>query len=150
MPTATVEIAYLSNPREAALLGSSDFRQQAALAIRDGIERGDPAIATRKAEIAAWQQAHPGATPVPVIHPSAHPADAAERRSPIPLPAVLTALLLMGALVAVVRWRTQLVRATGLHRAVARRRRRRLRLHTLSAVSQHRWAQRSVYDDLPF
>lgn len=150
MPTATVEIAYLSNPTEAALLATPNFRQQVALAIRDGIERGDPSIASRKAEIAAWQQAHPGATPVPVIHPSSHAAPSAAQRGAFPMTAVLAVLLLAGTLAAAARWRAVLVRATGLHRAAARRRRRRLRLQTLTAVSESRWVQRSVYDDLPF
>ena len=158
MPTATAEIAYLSNPREAALLASSSFRQQTAMAIRDGIEQGDPDIATRKAQIEAWRQAHPGATlrPAPVARPVTHPAPSAH---PAPASAagnggsagvVLTLLVLLGIAAAALWYREPLLRATGFRRAAARRRRRQLRLQTLSSITERRWVQRSVYDDLPF
>lgn len=38
-PSALVEMAYLGNPREAALLGSEDYLDVAAAALADGIER---------------------------------------------------------------------------------------------------------------
>ncbi|MGH7685680.1 MAG: N-acetylmuramoyl-L-alanine amidase family protein [Candidatus Dormibacteria bacterium] len=151
MPTATVEMAYLSNPREAALLATSDFRQQVALAIRDGIERGDPNIATRKAAIQAWLQSHPGATAPALARPATHPvAHAAQSNNSSPAGALITLLVLAMLAAAGYHWRGELVRFTGVHRAAARRRRRRLRLHTLTAVTEQRWLQRSVYDDLPF
>lgn len=149
MPTATVEIAYLSNPREAALLASSDFRQQVAMAIRDGIEHDDPTIATRRAQILAWLNAHPGA-PKPTLsrnHPTAHPVVAHAEGGLTPLAAVpaLVALGVVGA----VYWREALANIVGFRRAAARRRRRRVRLNALSALPERRMLQRSVYDDLP-
>lgn len=149
MPTATVEIAYLSNPHEAALLASSAFRQQVAMAIRDGIERDDPNIATRKAQITAWLNAHPGA-PTPTLsrnHPRTHPVATPAAAGFTPL-AVVPALVALG-LVGAVYWREAIANLVGLRRAAARRRRRRLRLDALSALPQHRVLQRSVYDDLP-
>jgi N-acetylmuramoyl-L-alanine amidase len=38
MPSALVEIAFLSNPTECELLKQQNFRQLAAQAIADGIE----------------------------------------------------------------------------------------------------------------
>lgn len=149
MPTATVEIAYLSNPHEAALLASSDFRQQVAMAIRDGIEHDDPDIATRRAQILAWLNAHPGA-PKPTLsrnHPSTHPVVSHAEGAFTPL-AVLPALIALGV-VGAVYWREALANLVGLRRAAARRRRRRVRLHALSALPERRVLQRSVYDDLP-
>lgn len=149
MPTATVEIAYLSNPHEAALLASSDFRQQVAMAIRDGIERDDPTIATRRAQIVAWLNAHPGA-PKPTLsrnHPSTRPVVAHAEGGFTPLAAV-PALIALGV-VGAVYWREALTNVVGLRRAAARRRRRRLRLNALSALPERRVLQRSVYDDLP-
>lgn len=149
MPTATVEMAYLSNPHEAALLASSDFRQQVAMAIRDGIERDDPTIATRRAQILAWLKAHPGA-PKPTLsrnRPIAHPVVAHAEGGFTPL-AVVPALLALGV-VGAVYWREALANIVGLRRAAARRRRRRLRLDALAALPERRVLQRSVYDDLP-
>lgn len=177
MPTATVEIAYLSNPREAALLGSPEFRQQVAVAIRDGIERSDPDIATRRSEILAWLRAHPGSAPPSLTGKTPHPRAAAPAPRPggSPLGAVVASLILALAVAAAARWRRPLRRAlayigppalevaaragdaaeavrrrSSLHRASARRRRRRLRLDSLAAVADRRWVQHSVYDDLPF
>ena len=149
MPTATVEVAYLSTPREATLLAAMNFRQQAALAIRDGIERGDPDIATRKSQIQAWLDAHPGA-PKPVLsrgHAAAHPVVARATGGFTPL-AVVPALIAL-AIVGAVYWRETLSRLVGLRRAAARRRRRRLRLDALAAMPERRFLQHSVYDDLP-
>lgn len=38
LPSVLVELAYISNPKEEALLRSSDFRQKAAIGIREGLE----------------------------------------------------------------------------------------------------------------
>lgn len=149
MPTATVEVAYLSNAHDAALLASSDFRQQVAMSIRDGIERDDPTIATRKAEITAWLNAHPGA-PRPTLsrnHPGSHPVVSHTEGgfTPVAVVPALVALSVVGA----VYWREALANIVGFRRAAARRRRRRLRLAALSALPERRVLQRSVYDDLP-
>ena len=149
MPTATVEVAYLSNPHDAALLASSDFRQQVAAAIRDGVERDDPTITTRRAQIMAWLNAHPGA-PKPTLsrnRPNTHPVVAHAEGGFTPL-AVVPALIALGV-VGAVYWREALANVVGFRRAAARRRRRRLRLNALSALPERRVLQRSVYDDLP-
>lgn len=177
MPTATVEIAYLSNPKEAELLGSADFRQQVAVAIRDGIEHSDPDIAARRSEILAWLKAHPGASPPNLTRNPPNPRAAAPSapHGGSPFAAVAVCLLLLVAVAATIRWRRPLRRGlatlgppaaevaalaadaaaalrrrSSLHRAAARRRRRRLRLDSLAALPERRWVQRSVYDDLPF
>ena len=151
MPTATAEIAYLSNPHEAALLASSDFRQQVAMAIRDGIERDDQTIATRRAEILAWLNAHPGA-PKPTLSrgrtgTGAHSVVSRTEGgfTPFALVPALVALAIVGG----VYWREALSNIVGLRRAAARRRRRRLRLESLASLSDRILVQRSVYDDLP-
>ena len=179
MPTGTVEMAYMSNAHESSLMETEDFRQQVAIAIRDGIERYDPQIGQRKAEILAWEQAHPGAAP-PAPQPAAvaHPSQPAAHPSPggSPLGTMVAWLIALAALVTAVRWRRPLLRAlvrlaiaaarsagggietaaqlmhgSSLHRAAARRRRRRLRLNGLtSPPSSRRWAPRSVYDELSF
>ena len=149
MPTATAEIAYLSNPHEAALLAAPGFRQQAAMAIRDGIERGDPNIAVRRAQILAWLGAHPG-TPKPSLsrgRATARPGASLAVGGFTPL-AVVPALLAL-AVVGAVHWRDTLTNIAGLRRAAARRRRRRVRLAALASLPDRSWVQRSVYDDLP-
>ena len=45
MPAALVEVAFVSNPSDASMLSSPEFRQKVALAIADGI--GDYATATQ-------------------------------------------------------------------------------------------------------
>ena len=114
MPTATAEVAYISNPREAALMAGQGFRQQAALAIRDGLERYDPDIAIRKTQLIDWARQHPG-QPLPTA-PPVHPAPASAVASaattpagPSPPPAVLLWLSLLAALAAAVRWREALL-----------------------------------------
>ena len=176
MPTGTVEMAYLSNPREAALMATEDFRQQVAIAIRDGIERYDPQIAQRKAQILAWEQAHPGAPPpTPAVTITRPVRVTAAAHTGSAFGTVLVWMVLLGAAVAAVRWRrplarvlvpaaemgarlaadgidhaSEVLRTTSFHRAAARRRRRRLRLNSLSALSSRGWAPYSVYDELSF
>jgi N-acetylmuramoyl-L-alanine amidase len=58
MPAITVEGAYLTNPREAELAKDSAFLDTLAGAIRDGVEKQAPQIATLKAQILAWNAAH--------------------------------------------------------------------------------------------
>lgn len=65
MPTVTVEPAYLSNPHEAALLGTTTFREQLASAVVAGLAASDPALLAHKQALAAWESAHPQATPPP-------------------------------------------------------------------------------------
>jgi N-acetylmuramoyl-L-alanine amidase len=146
MPTATAEVGYLSNLHEAELLGHAQFRQQVAAALRDGIERFDPGIATRRAEISAWRATHPSATPrsTPTARPAATsaivppsgPADSSAFST------VLVWVIGVAAAAAVVRWRGP------LRHAAARRRRRRVRTQRLLRGEQPWTRARSVYDDL--
>jgi N-acetylmuramoyl-L-alanine amidase len=158
VPTATAEVAYLSNPHEAALLNTADFRQRIALALRDGIEAFDPQIAKRRAEILAWHQAHPTARP-----PAAAAAPVASQPAPAGSPwgSVLAWLMLTLTGCALVRWRVPVARVAGtagavfvqlsrtrsLRRVAARRRRRRVRADGL--LRESRWTRAdSVYDEL--
>jgi N-acetylmuramoyl-L-alanine amidase len=58
MPAVTVEGAYLTNPREAGLVGENAFRDALARAVRDGVEKQAPEILTLKARLLAWQATH--------------------------------------------------------------------------------------------
>ena len=161
MPTATVEMAYLSNPREAALMSTEDFRQQVAAAIRDGIERFDPQIASRKAAILAWRLAHPataGASTAPSV--AAAGARGAPPSGSSPWGTVFPWFVALVSLAALVRWRATALRiaavlaslaldalhGTSLHHTLARRRRRRTR--TRAGRHTQPWAPHSVYDEL--
>jgi N-acetylmuramoyl-L-alanine amidase len=176
MPTATAEVAYISNPHEAALMATADFRQQAAVALRDGIERYDPDIAVRKAQLIDWARLHPG-QPLPTAPPAR--AAAAVQPAPAPppsaLPAVLFWVLLLAALGAAVRSRARLLRwsagfpervapalawtsaaasrleplfqHTAIRRSALRRRRRRMASRAVQN-GPRRWTPYSVYDEL--
>jgi N-acetylmuramoyl-L-alanine amidase len=157
-PTGTVEMAYLSNPREASLMATEAFRAQVAVAIRDGIESFDPQIALKRAQIIAWDQRHPAATPP--AHPThratsgAAPRTVKAQSSGFPLGTVAVWLVIVAMLVAVLRWRTPIARVlrpcyAQLHRAAARRRRQQLRLRRLTVAGERRWPAYSVYDELP-
>lgn len=165
MPTSTAEIAYLSNPREAALLATPDFREQVARALRNGIEAFDPTIGQRKAAILAWRQAHvvtPPPPPAPA-HPAAAHAATAQRSAPgSAWGSVLFWACALLACAALVRWRRPVARAVGtaieagsetwqgrsLHHAAARRRRRRTRVRPITRPRA--WPPQSVYDELSF
>jgi N-acetylmuramoyl-L-alanine amidase len=163
MPTATAEIGYLSNPHEAALMATAGFREQVAGALRDGIERFDPDIAARAAQILAWQRAHPDA------RRGAAPTSPASRSVAVPLtPAgsglhtVLVWLVGVAAALALVRWRepvarfgviagsvsVRLLQGTLFRHRSARRRRQRARTEMLLR-GQRQWSRtHSVYDEL--
>jgi N-acetylmuramoyl-L-alanine amidase len=160
VPTATAEVAYLSNSHEAALLNTADFRQRIAVALRDGIEAYDPQIAKRRGEIIAWHQAHPGASASPSSVASGAPGAAPPTPSGSPWRTVIAWLLLTITGCALVRWRVPVARlalVTGaafahfghgrsLRRIAARRRRRRVRAGGLLRES---WTHKqSVYDEL--
>ena len=51
VPTATVEPVYLTNPREAALLQQSDFRDAIAQGVFNGLLAADPQIEATKQQI---------------------------------------------------------------------------------------------------
>jgi N-acetylmuramoyl-L-alanine amidase len=59
-PVATIEMAYLSNPTEAALCATTRFRQDVAIGVRNGVEAYMPTIIARRNAILAWRNAHLG------------------------------------------------------------------------------------------
>ncbi len=157
MPTATVEIAYLTNAHEAALMATEAFRGQVAAAIRDGIETYDPQIAARRAQILAWRAQHPGvpaATPVPQQHGNA--------ATPVaPSQSVWGILLfwslVIGGVLAVLRWPrlaawlivgiiTIVLRT--IHGAIVHRRAMRRRHHVRARQASRSARPSSVYDEL--
>jgi N-acetylmuramoyl-L-alanine amidase len=58
VPAATVEMAYLSNPTDAALMATARFRQDVAIGVRNGVEAYMPGIVARRNAILAWRHAH--------------------------------------------------------------------------------------------
>jgi len=165
VPAATVEMAYLSNPAEAALLATAAFRQDVAAGLRDGVEAYMPSIIARRDAILAWREAHhAGATPGSLAPASATiPGSGGFQFGP--LIAWLAGIALAGAVLlwhdavarVLVLFVALIIRAFGgvmwLRRAAIRRRRRRQRVHTVPAVAPvaARPSQRhgSVYDDIP-
>ena len=61
VPAATVAMAYLSNPTDAALMATGRFREDVAIGVRNGIEAYMPGIIARRNAILAWRRAHHGA-----------------------------------------------------------------------------------------
>lgn len=57
MPAATVEAAYLSNPREADQLRNASTRDAIATGVVAGIDKQAPEVATRRAAILGWEKA---------------------------------------------------------------------------------------------
>jgi N-acetylmuramoyl-L-alanine amidase len=157
MPTSTVEMAYLTNPHEAALMATGGFRQQVAAAIRDGIEAFDPQIATRRAEIGAWRARHPSAPAAPTRR--AHRGMVAAPLEPARsiLPTVVFWMTVVCAILVVLRWPRvaiwlvvtmitllmRMLQRAFIHRRALRRRRRALARQAGRPVRQH-----SVYDEL--
>ncbi len=163
MPTVTVEPAYLSNTREAALIATPGFQQVLAMAIRSGIEGFDPAILQRKASIVAWNASHPdhpvrAMTAVPAARPAVAP------QSGWLGTVIRDALLVVMALAIIRRPRTvwRLVRTLGrlvssawerllvLHarRQRRQRRRRRVATHAFAAPAQQFARPHHIYDEL--
>lgn len=58
VPVATVEMAYLSNPTDAALMATARFREDVAIGVRNGLEAYMPGIIARRNAILAWRHAH--------------------------------------------------------------------------------------------
>ncbi|MBJ7610087.1 MAG: N-acetylmuramoyl-L-alanine amidase [Candidatus Dormibacteraeota bacterium] len=159
MPTVTVEPAFLSNAREASLIASPDFQQALAMSIRAGIETYDPQVLQRKAQITAWNNAHPERPVVPatvVATPAPHQPGSGW------LSTVIRDVLLLALLAAVVRWphiawRTvralyRLALMTVEHilirRAAGRRRRRALAVRSTSLRAQALVRPHHIYDEL--
>jgi len=160
MPTSTAEIAYLTNPREAAMMATEPFRENVAVAIRDGIERYLPAIATRRAQIIAWDAAHPPVRPAAPSVTTSPPA----RGSGSWLGTLMAWIIVLGAVSALVRWRgpatraalmltalvVKAVRGSAERHSSARRRRRRTIERGLARHAAGLTRARSVYDELWF
>jgi len=159
MPTVTVEPAFLSNAREAALIATPGFQQLLAMSIRAGIERYDPQLLQRKAAIVAWNTAHPDrpvTAPSTVIPRTTAPAASGW------LGTVVRDALILCLLVVVVRrplasWRAVRAIAAALpmtldrvliHRAARRRRRRALAMRADAARAQRFARPHHVYDEL--
>jgi N-acetylmuramoyl-L-alanine amidase len=159
MPTVTVEPAFLSNAREAALIATPGFQQLLAMSIRAGIERYDPQLLQRKAAIVAWNTAHPDrpvTAPSTVIPRTTAPAASGW------LGTVVRDALIVCLLVVVVRrplasWRAVRAIAAALpmtldrvliHRAARRRRRRALAMRADAARAQRFARPHHVYDEL--
>jgi N-acetylmuramoyl-L-alanine amidase len=163
VPTATVEMAYLSNPAEAALMATPAFRQDVAAGMRSGLEAYMPAIVARRNAIIAWRDAHPG-TASPSLKPTA--ANVPEGTG-FQFEPVILWLLLIALAGVVLLWREQVARVLvilialvgrvfgavlRLRRAAVRRRRRRDRGRdpaVAERVSGRPSRSGSVYDDIP-
>jgi N-acetylmuramoyl-L-alanine amidase len=161
MPTVTVEPAFLSNAREAALIATPGFQQVLALGVRAGIERYAPELLQRKAQIVAWNKAHPDRPVAPAAARVAAVAPAATAASAW-FGTLVRCALVLALLAAVVRWPTTvllMVRADLRRSRVAidhvlvrhnakRRRRRAVALRALEAHA-HRFARpHHIYDEL--
>jgi hypothetical protein len=159
MPTVTVEPAYLSNTREAALIGTPGFQQLLAMAIRSAIERYDPEVLKRKAEIVAWNAAHPDRRVLPTTAvAAAAPASGGSGW----LGTAIRDAVLLSLIAAVVRWPVRAFRVVAalyrlvrvavdrmLVRRAASRRRRRAVERRATAMRAHRFARpHHIYDEL--
>jgi N-acetylmuramoyl-L-alanine amidase len=160
MPTVTVEPAYLSNSREAALIATPGFQQLLAMAVRSAIERYDPDVLKRKAQIVAWNASHPD-HPVVATASAAATAPATTGGSSW-LGTAMRYTILLALVAVVVRWPMRafrLVRALYrltrmvadhvlIRRAASRRRRRAVELRA-TAMRAHRFARpHHIYDEL--
>jgi N-acetylmuramoyl-L-alanine amidase len=172
VPTATVEMAYLSNPTDAALMATGRFRQDVAIGVRNGIEAYMPGIIAKRNAILAWRHAHHIAASPGSLTPASAAVPGTNGFQFGPVIAWLLGLSLLGVVLlfrdAVARVLVVLIALIGrllggvvwVQRAAIRRRRRRQRAYT-SVEHTHtqatrandasrRDAQRStVYDDIP-
>jgi N-acetylmuramoyl-L-alanine amidase len=104
MPAITVEAAYLTSPREADLAKSNAFLDTLAGAIRDGVEKQAPQIATLKSQILAWNAAHHVVTTTqPETLPAVAPQGGGAGGT------LLRWAIFLGLLAAAVRWRRRLL-----------------------------------------
>jgi hypothetical protein len=166
VPTATVEMGYLSNRNDAALMATASFRQNVAIGVRDGIEAYMPAIVARRDAIRAWRSGHPGSIAPGSFAPAsaALPGTNGFQFGPViawlaGISAVGLVLLFRDAVArALVVFGALVVRLLGavmwLQRRVIRGRRRRLRTRTstrLDDTPPGRGGSEagSVYDDIP-
>jgi hypothetical protein len=138
-------------------MATASFRQQVATAIRDGIERYDPDIAIRASQIRAWHAQHPGAavsTPAPAPRGAAAAAVAPSHSM---LGTLIFWTVIVGGILAVLRWPklavwlvvsiltlfVRMTRSAIVHRSALRRRRR-----VLAGQAARAAHPPSVYDEL--
>jgi N-acetylmuramoyl-L-alanine amidase len=164
VPVATVEMGYLSNPTEAALMVTSGFRQDVAIGLRNGIEAYMPAIVARRNAIIAWRSAHQGTGTQGSLTPASAALAGTDGFQFGPVIAWLVGLSFVGLLLlfrdAVARVLVVVIALIGrlfsaimrARRAAIRRRRRRQRPHAYLAaadIGSGSSRRSSVYDDIP-
>jgi N-acetylmuramoyl-L-alanine amidase len=161
VPVATVEMGYLSNQSDAALMATTSFRQDVAAGVRNGVEAYMPSIIARRNAIRAWRTDHPAAVAPGAFKPAsaALPGTSGFQFAPVIL--WLLAIVAVGLVLlfrdAVARVLVVLiavvVRLFGgvmwLQRAAIRRRRRRRRVRPETRHEQPYQRRGSVYDDIP-
>jgi len=163
VPAATIEMAYLSNPTDAALMATARFREDVATGVRNGVEAYMPGIIARRNAILAWRHVHHGAATPGSLTPATVAGTNGFQFGP--LIAWLVGLSVVGVVLlfrdAVARVLVVLIALFGrllgglmwVRRAAIRRRRRRQRLYTpvtrAAGVSRSDAQRSSVYDDIP-
>ena len=161
---ATVDMGYLSNRGDAALMATAHFREDVALGVRDGVEAYMPAIIARRDAIRAWRSGHSGAVSPASLAPASATIPGASGFQFGTVIAWLVAISLVGLLLlfrdgvvrvlvvliaVVVRLLSGIVR---MWRAALRRRRRRAKSMaepTPAHVQPPARRTDSVYDDIP-
>lgn len=122
IPTATVEPAYLTNPREAALLARSDFRDAVAAGIYQGLLAADPQLSATAELIQRAEQAQAARRQAEAAAAAATAANRAHRWELGGLAVAAVVLALIG-----LRRRRRSVRAGSRPRRRSRRRHARAR-----------------------
>jgi N-acetylmuramoyl-L-alanine amidase len=160
-PVATVDMGYLSNRSDAALMATASFRQDVALGVRDGVEAYLPAIIARRDAIRAWRSGHSGSLADGSLAPTSAALPGTNGFQFGPVIAWLAAIGVVGlvllfrdvvarVLVVVIALVMRLVGGVmWLRRAAIRRRRRRRRVRTDVRPEQPYQRIGSVYDDIP-
>ncbi len=160
-PVATVDMGYLSNRSDAALMATASFRQDVALGVRDGVEAYLPAIIARRDAIRAWRSGHSGSLADGSLAPTSAALPGTNGFQFGPVIAWLAAIGVVGlvllfrdvvarVLVVVIALVMRLIGGVmWLRRAAIRRRRRRRRVRTDVRPEQPYQRSGSVYDDIP-
>jgi N-acetylmuramoyl-L-alanine amidase len=163
VPSAMVEMGYLSNRTDATLMATTSFRQDVAAGVRDGVEAYMPAIIATRNAIRAWRSDHPGAVAPSGFAPASAALPGTSGFQFTTVIAWLLAIVVVGLVLlfreAVARVLVVLialiVRLFGgvmwLRRAAIRRRRRRQRGNgsARSRPTSTEPRRGSVYDDIP-
>jgi len=171
-PVATVEMAYLSNPTDAALMATATFRRDVAIGVRNGIEAYMPGIIAKRNAILAWRDAHHAVASTGQLTPASATLPGTNGFQFGPVIGWLVGLSVVGV---VLLFRDSVARvlvvllaliarllggAMWLQRAAIRRRRRRQRAYTsveptharvghAHEASRRNSQRSSVYDDIP-